>query len=221
MQRAKAHDLTLRQGQFKSKTQCGAPTKLTIRAERALVRAAVLDYRAPLIALYTLSKSRAQITKLIVRKALKKYNKGRRKPRKKPFLKPKHKKGRLKWCRANKGVDFSLVIWSNESTFKVGYDSRNFQITRGPNEEFQDQHLKPTFKSGRTLISMWGCFMGSERGPLVVLPKGQRMNQHLYTELVLKPHFIPFYHKMVAKYGLGVHIQEDGARFHFAPTAAN
>lgn len=62
--------------------------------------------------------------------------------------------------------------------------------------------------------------MGVERGPLVILLKGQRMNQTLYTELVLKPYFIPFYQEMVAKYSPTVQIQEDRAKFHFAPVAA-
>jgi len=46
------------------------------------------------------------------------------------------------------------------------------------------------------------------------------MNQHLYTELVLKPHFIPFYYRIVEKYGNDVQIQEDGGTWHFAPVPA-
>jgi transposase len=109
------------------------------------------------------------------------------------------------------------VIWSDESTFEIGYDGRQYWVTRGPGEEYLLKNLKPTFKSGRTSISVWGCFMGKEKGPLVVLPKGARMNQQLYTDLILKPHFIPFYKKMVRKYGRDVVLQEDGAKFHFAP----
>jgi transposase len=104
----------------------------------------------------------------------------------------------------------------DECTLEIGYDELNYWITRGPGEEYLPKNLKPTFKSGRTSISVWGCFCGDELGPLVVLPKGARMNQVLYTEHVLKPHFIPFYKKMVRKYGPDVVIQEDGAKFHFA-----
>jgi hypothetical protein len=56
--------------------------------------------------------------------------------------------------------------------------------------------LKPSFKSGRTTVGVWSCFMEHELGDLVILPKGARMNQTRYTELVLKPHFVPFYRKM-------------------------
>ena len=70
-------------------------------------------------------------------------------------------------------------------------------------------------------MGIWGCFMGKEKGPLVILPRGARMNQHRYIEEVLKPAFVPFYKKMKRKYGSKVTIQEDGAKYHFAlvPTA--
>jgi hypothetical protein len=62
--------------------------------------------------------------------------------------------------------------------------------------------------------------MEHELGDLVILPKGARINQTRYTELVLKPHFVPFYRKMRRKYGPEVVMQEDGAKYHFAPVAA-
>ena len=40
------------------------------------------------------------------------------------------------------------------------------------------------------------------------------MNGQTYIDLILKPHYIPFYHEMVRKYGPGVMFQEDGARYH-------
>ncbi len=52
--------------------------------------------------------------------------------------------------------------------------------------------------------------MWKHLGPLVILPKGSRINQTRYTEEVLKPHFVPFYKKMVRKYGKEVVMQEDG-----------
>lgn len=86
-------------------------------------------------------------------------------------------------------------------------------------EALLEKNLKPSFKSGRTSVGVWGCFMGTTLGPLVILPKGARMNQTLYTEEVLKPHFVPFYKKMRRKYGKEVVMQEDGARYHFGKIA--
>lgn len=70
-------------------------------------------------------------------------------------------------------------------------------------------------------MGVWGCCIGAHLGPLVILPKGARMNQTRYTEEVLKPRYVPFYKKMVRKYGKKVMMQGDGAKYHFAkiPTA--
>ena len=57
--------------------------------------------------------------------------------------------------------------------------------------------------------------MGTHLGPLVILPKGARMNQTRYTEEVLKPAYVPFYKKMVRKYGKKVLMQEDKAKYHY------
>jgi hypothetical protein len=56
-------------------------------------------------------------------------------------------------------------------------------------------------------------------GPVVILPKGVRMNQQLYKDLILKPHFIPFYRRIKRLYGTKtkpVYLQEDGASYHTA-----
>ncbi|PMD16917.1 hypothetical protein NA56DRAFT_579517, partial [Hyaloscypha hepaticicola] len=73
-----------------------------------------------------------------------------------------------------------------------------------------------TFKSGRTSIGIWDCFMDTELGLLIILLKGARINQARYTEEVLKSHFVPFYKRIVRKYSKGIIIQEDRAKYHFA-----
>lgn len=65
---------------------------------------------------------------------------------------------------------------------------------------YASQNLRPTFKSGREIIGIWGCFCGDEMGPLYVLPKGQNMTAKRY-HYVLQRHFIPFYNRMRRKYG--------------------
>jgi hypothetical protein len=125
------------------------------------------------------------------------------------------------WGRKERHRNWRRVCWSDEATFKLGYNGRTWWITRAPSEEWLEKNLKPSFKSGRTAIGVWGCFMDIEMGPLVILPKGARMNQHQYTNKVLKPAFVPFYKKMVRKYGKDVVMQEDRAKYHYTkiPTA--
>jgi hypothetical protein len=57
-------------------------------------------------------------------------------------------------------------------------------------------------------------------GPLVILDKGDRMTAKRYLETVEK-HFLPFYRRMVEKYGLEVVIQEDNAPWHKAKLVRN
>ena len=64
---------------------------------------------------------------------------------------------------------------------------------RGPSDQFMDKYCKPTFKSGRTRLGVAGATMGTERGPLICLPEGTRMNSQTYIDLILVPHYIPFY----------------------------
>ena len=104
------------------------------------------------------------------------------------------------------------ICFSNESSFEVGYDGRNFYITQAPGEEYLERNLKPTMKSGRSTVSIWACFCGYERGPCVVLSSGVKMTAQEYLNDILIPHFIPFYRKMQRKYrtpNSPVYMQED------------
>lgn len=209
------------ENKFTNAKRPGKPPKLTPKGERRLLRVAANDTRANLAYLAIPSKSGQKLSRTTVRKTLKKHGKARRRTRKKPYLSGKYKRARVRFGRDNKYTQWYLICWSDESTFEIGYDGRSWWITRAPGEEHLPKNLKPTFKSGRTSVGVWDCFMGTELGPLIILPKGARMNQTRYTEEVLKPHFVPFYKRMVRKYGKGVIIQEDGAKYHFAkiPTA--
>src|SRR5579862_5277056 len=75
---------------------------------------------------------------------------------------------------------------------------------------FWKKNCKPSFKSGRTSIGIWGIISGVEKGPLVVVDDG-RLNQYW-----LAPAGLPFY-KKIQRMQLGkeeVHWMEDGARYH-------
>ena len=46
------------------------------------------------------------------------------------------------------------ICWSDESTFEVGHDGTVVWVTRGPGEEYEEKNLKPSFKSGRSAVSV-------------------------------------------------------------------
>jgi hypothetical protein len=111
--------------------------------------------------------------------------------------------------------DWNKVCWLDEVTFEIGEDGSVYYVTRGSKEEFLDKNLKPSFKSGRTSVGVWSCYCGDEMGPLVIIEKGGRMTAKRYLETV-KKYFLPFYKRMVRKYGPEVVMQEDNASWHTA-----
>jgi transposase len=204
---------------FSNAKRSGAPRRVDPRGERALLRHADQNTRDPLAVLGTPSKSGKQLSRMTVRKILKRNGKARRRARKKPYLTKKHKQVRFQRCKQHKHLDPMRICWSDEATFEIGHDGSIIWVTRAPGEEYYEKNLKPSFKSGRTSVSVWVAFCGRHMGPVVVLPKGVRMNQQLYKDSILKPHFIPFYRRMKRLYGTKtkpVYLQEDGASYHTA-----
>jgi hypothetical protein len=82
-------------------------------------------------------------------------------------------------------------------------------------DEYAEKNLRPTFKSGRTIVGVWSCFCGDEIGLLYMLPQGENMTAKRY-KYVLQRLFIPFYSRMREKYGDEVVMQEDNAPWHTA-----
>jgi hypothetical protein len=137
-------------------------------------------------------------------------------PRRKPYLTPTHKKERLRWARIYKNwtlEDWALVVFSDESTFEIGIDTRPPWVRRKKGTAYESRYLKPTFKSGRSSVGIWGCISLFKKGPLVVLAKEARMNSKRYIQEVLYPNAVPFYDQIVEEHGDALW-QQDGARYH-------
>ena len=140
--------------------------------------------------------------------------------RKKPFLKDDHKKARLEWCLQRQNwtlEEWKRVTWTHESTFELGGGGggrRRCWRQRGVIKAYNSQYLKPTFKSGRSSVMIWGSIIYGFKGPMTILNEG-RMNGSKYITMVLMPHLIPFWIKMSEHYGI-VEVMEEGARVHTA-----
>lgn len=199
---------------FQSQPRSGRPKKLCSRDVRHLIRCAIQDRKATLQTLSTPSKSGHAISRFQVRAVLKAHGKARRRARKKPYLRKQHRQRRLAFARRNKYTHWTVVCWSDEAYFWVGEDTRDVYVTRGSDEAFLPECLRPTHKGQRIKVGVWGCFCGPFRGPLVVLPQGTIMNRDTYTDKVFIPHFLPFYLKMKSIFGSGTYLQEDGATYH-------
>lgn len=76
--------------------------------------------------------------------------------RHKPFIDSKNQKKRVKWATKNKDRERKRVILTDEASLEIGEDSRRTNITRRPGEEFLEDTLVPTFRSGRKSLMVLG-----------------------------------------------------------------
>jgi transposase len=93
----------------------------------------------------------------------------------KPFLTPEQMRARLDWAIHRMEwteADWQKVIWSDESSVEIGRDTKPRWVFRREDERFKPECLKPSFKSKRVSIMVWGCFAGGKLGPLIAYPKG-------------------------------------------------
>jgi hypothetical protein len=87
---------------------------------------------------------------------------------KKAFVNLQQQKRRLAWAKshADKDSRFSAsIVWSDESSFELNKQGR-VQVWREVGEQFRQEYLAPTFKSGRISVMVWGRFVNGKKGPL-------------------------------------------------------
>lgn len=196
------------------KKRVGRPVKLDARARRALIRHIDRNPHENLLALATPSKSGHKLSRCTVRKYMKTAGFFRSRARRKPFLTIRHKAVRLQWGREHNDwtiEDWSRVIWTDEATFETGLDTCCY-VSRRKGTAMEVRYLKPTFKSGRSTIGIWASITLDEKGPMLVLTRGSRMNSDIYIGEVLRLLGLPFYEECVAKRGLMIWM-DDGAGY--------
>ena len=57
--------------------------------------------------------------------------------------------------------------WSDEASFELN-KTGHIRVWREPGEQAHRDCLVLTFKSGRVSVMVWGCFVGEQKGPLVI-----------------------------------------------------
>ena len=125
----------------------GRPIKLSARNQRAMIRDAISNRQ---ITAYELA-SRYGCSTDTVQSTLRasKYHKCIQ--RNKPFLNKAHRAARLKFALEHRywtEKDWNNVMFTNECNIEIDLDSRVVRVWRRPGEEFIDDCVKPTFKSG-------------------------------------------------------------------------
>jgi len=203
---------------YQKPRRTGRPPKLDERAERHFIRRATSDPFAALKVLATPSKTGGLPIHInTARKYLAKHEYYAFKPRRKPWLSPQHKKTRLRFAKLHQYdslEDVACMAFCDESTFEVGIDTRPPYVRRKAGNGFESRYLRPTFRSGRSTISVFGVISLDFKSELFVNIKGERNNAKRYCR-ILHNVGMPFYQRLIEERGEAVWVQ-DGARIHTA-----
>ena len=159
-------------GTYKCKP-CGGShaKKLSDRDVRAIIRVSKTHRRSTLFEITNICS--IQVSKSTIRRALHDSGIFSRIAVKKPFLTHRHMSQRLAFAQKYCGwtiKEWERVVWTNESTFEVGKNSRQVHVWRNAYERYSSSCIVPTFKSGRTSLMIWGAFAGGQKSQLVFMP---------------------------------------------------
>ena len=199
-------------GSVENGPRSGRPKMLTERDNRHLINNMKKDRRSTIRELgEELPSKPSQAT---VRLSLHHYNFHSRIAAKKPFICARNQGKRLEFALKHQNLtveDWKHVIWSDESSFETGKNSKQIRVIRNPSERFAKDCIIPSFKSGRRSVMVWGSFMWGRRGSLVILPEG-RLTGEKYVD-ILENNLMDFWMERSEEIGYAV-FQEDNSPIH-------
>lgn len=137
--------------------RAGRPPKLSKRDERHLLSYTRRNPFENLKALSTPSKSGSKLHLNTVRSYLTKNEIYAFRPRKKPYVNKSQRRRRLTFVAGFGKLikrDLQLISFCDESTFEIGLDTTPSWVRRPLGEAYESDYLKPTFKSGREIVSV-------------------------------------------------------------------
>jgi len=169
-----------RYGTLNNSIRSGRPKNLNARQERHLLLLARKHRFASARQLLSWASLSGRISADTASRIFRRNNLTSRRPRLKPFLKPGHRTARLQWAQERK--DWATDEWkrfcfTDESTFEVGKPNRSQRVHRYPGEQYNDNCLVPSFKSGRTSTSFWGAIDWYGTGQLICIRGEGRMTE--------------------------------------------
>ena len=120
--------------------------------------------------------------------------------RKKPLVNKVNRGKRLKFARdmLKKPIGFrEIVIWSDESKFKLFGSDGIVMVWRTPKEEYDPHCIVPTVKHGDDSVTVWSCFARNGVGKMCILDRN--MDRFYYRDILGK-YLLP----SIKKFNLGV-----------------
>ena len=140
----------------------------------------------------------------------------------KPYLSAKHRARRMEWALERKDwgmEEWREFIFTDESTFETGKPDGAILVRRREGEAYNDNCIRPTFKSGRSTTNHWGAIHFTGQSPLHCLRGEGRMTAAKYVELILRGELQKFYNKVQADSEMAPVVIEDNAPCHTARIA--
>jgi transposase len=105
----------------------------------------------------------------LVRKILHKHRFKKVKRTAKPGLTAVQKEARLEWCLKHQFIDWSKVVFSDETSVILGHRRGGDKVWRQP-EEVNNPTCRKTRGSGYMTFMFWGCFSYDWKGPCFIWP---------------------------------------------------
>lgn len=171
-----------------------AQKKTSPRVDNIIKKLSISDCRKSAVMIKNELKEKYNIDIHVstVKRRLKLFGLHGRRPTKKPLISKKNKKSRLAFAKQYKSwssLDWSKVLWSDESKFNLMSADGVKYIRRPKNKKYDFRYQVPTVKYGGGSVMVWGCFSRSGVGPLVRIE--ENMDRFVY-ENILRTQMLPY-----------------------------
>ena len=112
-------------------------------------------------------------------------------PARKPKLSAEHRAARLVFARNHSDLDWSRVMFSDESTITSAQGSGVNFVRRPRGTRYEENYIQETKRSGRESVHLWAYFTREGPGDLVrVIGK---LNSKQYNMRILSRHVTPYF----------------------------
>ena len=168
-------------GSVQNLPRSGRHRATTEREDRAIVR--LVKTNPNISARETKERLNLNVAEETIRNRLHEANLFGRIARNKPHINECNRKKRLEF--AMKYVDFRKefwrdVLWTDESRFEVrGDNTKRKYVWRKPNTALAQKNIRPTFKSGRESVLVWGCFTYMGVGKIAFIDGNFKSNDYI------------------------------------------
>lgn len=144
-----------------NKRRSGRPRKTTIREDKLIKRQSVADPQKSATAIAKDLDENYGINVHIstIKRRLKEQGLIARRPSKKPLISKRNREARIMFAKTHQNwtsIEWSKVLWSDESKFNL-FSSDGIKYVRRPkNERYNIRYQVPTVKHGGGNVMVWG-----------------------------------------------------------------